>query len=170
MKLLYIIVREATIFGFPILRKIRNLVYERHLATRGINVGNRVRIQQLHVNPSSVSQIGTELHVSNDGLLDLSGNVTVGDRVTLSEAAKVFTHNHQIDGVGQDWRQGTVYFSSLTIGDDVWIGANAVVLSSTSSIGAGAVIAAGAVVCADVPPGAVVGGVPSKLIKMRKII
>ena len=108
--------------------------------------------------------------MSNDCLLDLSGNVTVGDRVTLSEAAKVFTHSHQIDGVGQDWRLGALSFSTLNIGDDVWIGANAVILSSVSEIGAGAVIAAGAVVRSDVPAGAVVGGVPSKLIRMREIV
>lgn len=170
MKILYILVRECSLFGLPILRKIRNWIYERHLSAPRINVGSRVRIQQLHENPSSKFRIGKDLHISNDCLLDLSGNITVGDRVTLSEAAKVFTHSHQIDGVGQDWRQGAISFSTLTIGDDVWIGANAVVLSSVSSIGAGAVIAAGAVVRTDVPAGAVVGGVPSKLIRMREIV
>ena len=54
----------------------------------------------------------------------------------------------------------------LTIGNDVWIGCNALILSGIS-IGDGAVIAAGAVVTRDVPPYAIVGGVPAKVKKYR---
>lgn len=54
----------------------------------------------------------------------------------------------------------------ITIGNDVWIGANAIILPGVM-IGDGAVIAAGAVVTKDVAPYAVVGGVPAKLIKYR---
>lgn len=52
------------------------------------------------------------------------------------------------------------------IGSDVWIGANAVVLRG-ARIGHGAVVAAGAVVKGDVPPYAIVGGVPAKIIRYR---
>lgn len=52
------------------------------------------------------------------------------------------------------------------VGNDVWIGANAVVLDGVS-IGDGAIIAAGAIVKDDVPPFAVVGGVPAKVIRYR---
>lgn len=54
----------------------------------------------------------------------------------------------------------------VRIDDDVMIGANAVVLEGVH-VGAGAVVAAGAVVVADVPAGAVVAGVPARVIKMR---
>ena len=54
----------------------------------------------------------------------------------------------------------------IIIGDDVWIGENAVILSGTN-IGQGAVIAAGAVVSGTVPAYSIVGGVPAKLIKYR---
>lgn len=54
----------------------------------------------------------------------------------------------------------------IVLDDDVWIGANVTVLSGVH-IGQGAVVAAGAVVNNDVPPYAVVGGVPGKVIKYR---
>ncbi len=54
----------------------------------------------------------------------------------------------------------------IVIGDDVWIGQNALIMSGVT-IGQGAVVAAGAVVTKDVPPYAIVGGVPAGLIKKR---
>ena len=54
----------------------------------------------------------------------------------------------------------------IVVGDDVWIGQNSVVLSGIT-IGQGAVVSAGSVVTKDVPPYAIVGGVPAKLIKYR---
>lgn len=61
------------------------------------------------------------------------------------------------------------YFEELLpvlIGNDVWIGAQVLVLDGVQ-IGNGAIVAAGAVVTQDVPPYAIVGGVPAKLIRFR---
>ena len=55
---------------------------------------------------------------------------------------------------------------SVEIGNDVWIGARATILEGVT-IGDGAVVAAGAVVTKDVPPYAIVGGIPAKIIKYR---
>lgn len=55
---------------------------------------------------------------------------------------------------------------SVQIGHDVWVGSNAVILQGCT-IGSGAVVAAGAVVTKDVPPYAIVGGVPARIIKYR---
>lgn len=64
------------------------------------------------------------------------------------------------DGVPQ------VYERAVEIGNDVWIGANAVVLRGIT-IGDGAIIAAGAVVVRDVEPYSIVGGVPARTIRQR---
>lgn len=54
----------------------------------------------------------------------------------------------------------------IDVADDVWIGANAIIVSGVA-IGQGAVIAAGSIVTKDVPPYAIVGGNPAKVIKYR---
>ena len=59
-------------------------------------------------------------------------------------------------------------YKKVYIGDDVWIGTNAMILDGVT-IGSHAVIAAGAVVTKDVPEYAIVGGVPAKIIKYRKV-
>ena len=56
---------------------------------------------------------------------------------------------------------------SLIIGHDVYMGSNVTILPNVKTIGTGAVIAAGSVVIKDVPPYAIVGGNPAKLIKYR---
>lgn len=55
----------------------------------------------------------------------------------------------------------------LVIGNDVWIGDRVTILSGCRSIGDGAVLAAGAVVTRDIPPFAIVGGVPARTLRAR---
>jgi acetyltransferase-like isoleucine patch superfamily enzyme len=57
-------------------------------------------------------------------------------------------------------------YEHIQIGNDVWIGARAIILDGLS-IGHGAIIAANSVVTKDVPPYAIVGGIPAKIIKYR---
>lgn len=54
----------------------------------------------------------------------------------------------------------------IIVGDDVWIGYRATIMSGVQ-IGQGAIVAAGAIVTEDVPPYAIVGGVPARIIKYR---
>lgn len=66
----------------------------------------------------------------------------------------------------KDVNRDTLSKGSVCIGNDVWLGANSTILSGIT-IGNGAVVAAGAVVTKSVPPYAIVGGVPARVIKFR---
>jgi virginiamycin A acetyltransferase len=57
-------------------------------------------------------------------------------------------------------------FKDTIVGPDVWIGYNAIIMPGVT-IGAGAIVAAGSIVSNDVPPYAIVGGNPARLIRMR---
>ncbi len=72
------------------------------------------------------------------------------------------------NAVGQRWTNNTIEypFKKVIIGNDVWIGSRAMIMGGVI-IGDGAVVAAGAIVTKNVPPYAVVAGIPAKIIKYR---
>jgi len=92
------------------------------------------------------------------------GPVTIGNHVNLAQGITVTALNHNFDNPHLRIDQQGVSTQAVTIGDDIWIGANAVVLPGVA-IGHHAVVAAGAVVTRDVEPYTVVGGVPAKVIR-----
>ena len=91
--------------------------------------------------------------------IDTSADVTIGERVVLSEAVMLLTHDHIRDG-----KRGLV-FSPLVIEADAFVGARAIVLESCHVIGEGAVVGAGAVVTRDVPAGETWAGNPARPVR-----
>ena len=92
------------------------------------------------------------------------GPVTIGNHVNLAQGITVTALNHNFSEADNRIDEQGVSTGQVVIGDDVWIGANAVVLPNVS-IGRHCVIAAGAVVTKDVPDGCVVAGIPAKIKK-----
>lgn len=92
----------------------------------------------------------------------------IGSDVMMGPDCVIYTRNHRFDRLDIPMReQGYGPVEPVVIGDDCWIGGRVTILPGVH-IGNGAVIAAGAVVTKDVPPFAVVGGVPAKIIYNRK--
>ena len=92
------------------------------------------------------------------------GPVTIGHHVNLAQGITITALNHIFEDKIQRIDAQGVSTKPVIIGDDIWIGANAVVLPGVS-IGNHSVVAAGAVVTKDVPPHTLVAGVPAKIIK-----
>ena len=92
------------------------------------------------------------------------GPVRIGNHVNLAQAITVTALNHNFSDPGKRIDQQGVSTQPVSIGDDVWIGASAVVLPGVT-IGNHCVVAAGAVVTKDVPDKSVVAGIPAKIIK-----
>lgn len=92
------------------------------------------------------------------------GPVSIGSHVNLAQGITITALNHNFEDKEQRIDSQGVSTNPVILGDDIWIGANAVVLPGVS-IGNHAVVAAGAVVTKDVPPHSLVAGVPAKIIK-----
>ena len=95
------------------------------------------------------------------------GPVTIGNHVNLAQGITVTALNHNFSDLNKRIDEQGITTQPVTISDDVWIGANAVILPGVT-IGQHAVVAAGAVVTKDVPPYSIVAGVPAKVLKRIK--
>lgn len=95
-------------------------------------------------------------------------NIIVGNHVLIgSSSAFINSDDHTYDKIGVlMWDSGRGDQYKTVINDDVWIG-HGVIIMTPCTIGRGAIIAAGSVVTKDVPPYAIVGGVPAKILKYR---
>ena len=92
------------------------------------------------------------------------GPVTIGSHVNLAQGITVTALNHNFADTEKRIDEQGVSTTPVVIEDDIWIGANAVILPGVS-IGRHSVVAAGSVVTKDVPPHSLVAGVPAKIIR-----
>jgi len=116
-----------------------------------IEIGDRVRI-------------GSRCHIwagPRDGKIRIGNDVLFGPEVMLTAAT--YRYNDGSPVSDQAMREG-----DIEIGDDVWLATRALVLPGTR-IGAGAIVAAGAVVKGDIPAMAIVAGAPAKIVGTRNI-
>ena len=97
----------------------------------------------------------------NCTILDIAP-VTIGDNVMLAPGVGIYTAGHSVHPDAR--RSGYEYGRPITIGDDVWIGANSVICPGVT-IGSGAVIGAGSVVTRDIPANVVAAGNPCRVLR-----
>lgn len=94
------------------------------------------------------------------------GPIKIGRDVLLGPGTSIISSNHGMAS-GTLVREQPGRDAPITIGDDVWLGAN-VVITAGVSIGDGAIVGAGAVVTKDLPPQSISCGVPARVISYRK--
>lgn len=120
--------------------------------------------------PPFYTDCGKNIHVGKNVFINSGchfqdqGGITIGDGALIGHNAVLATLNHDID----PRKRSTMHPAPITIGKDVWIGANATFVPGVK-IGDGAIIAAGAVVTQDIPANVIAGGVPAKVIKKIEV-
>lgn len=127
----------------------------------GLQVGKKSTIHGSYlVSPWNI-KIGNRTIIGIGSILDGRGNLIIGDNVNLSREVCIYTASHDVNS-----KDFSSFTNPVVIEDYVWICTRAIILPNVK-IGKGAVIGAGAVVTKDVPPYAIVGGVPAKIIGER---
>lgn len=101
------------------------------------------------------------VHLGADG-----GSISIGAQTAIGPGSVIRAANHRFSSLKTSIMQQGHTPGTIVIEEDVWLGANCVVTPDVR-IGKGAIVGAGAVVTHDVPPYAIVGGVPAKIIGMR---
>ena len=115
--------------------------------------------------------IGNDVYIGPHALfLCTESQIFIGNKVLFGPHVTIIGGDHRITDVGR-----FIYDvldkhpeddQDVHIEDDVWIGTNTTLLKGVT-VGRGSVVAAGALVTKDVPPYAIVGGVPAKVLKYR---
>ncbi len=105
-------------------------------------------------------KVGKNVFINSGCCFQDQGGIEIGDNVLVGQQVVIATLNHDL----APQKRGNMLPAPVKIGNGVWIGAHATILSGVT-VGDGAVIAAGAVVTKDVPENTVVGGVPARILK-----
>jgi acetyltransferase-like isoleucine patch superfamily enzyme len=104
---------------------------------------------------------GDDVFINAGVFIDAKGGVTIGNAAALGEFVRIFTHTHS------ESNHAERTYAPVIIGDYAKIYTGAMLFPGVT-IGEQAIVAGGAVVTKDVPPNAVVAGIPAKIIRSRK--
>ncbi len=130
-------------------------------------IGRNVSMNYYNVSVGNNVSIG-----ANAIFMCTRAEIKIGDHVMFGPNVFMITGGHRMDIKDRpmtsitDSEKLPENDQDIILEGDNWIGAGAIILKGVT-IGEGAVVAAGAIVTKDVPPFAIVGGIPAKIIKMR---
>lgn len=148
-------------------RSLRSLFYTM-IFKRMLNSYKSVGVNKFcKISRGAIVDVG-EGFCSNGLEISGFGTVSVGDYFHSGENCKFMLGSHDYDN-GDAIPYGSTFLRrNISVGNFVWMGDD-VTISGNVTIGDGAIIAIGSVVVKDVPPYAIVGGNPAKVIKFRDI-
>ena len=154
---------------------IGNYVQINALSREGIVIGDNVSILNNTIiectgvirNMGEGLVIGSNVGIAQNCFIQVRGRVMIGNDVIFGPGVYLFSENHNFDNPDLPVSSQGETRKGVMIDDGVWIGTRAVILDGVK-IGRNSIVAAGSVVNKDVPPYAIVAGVPAKIIKERK--
>ena len=166
-------------------RRLRGLCLAGRFGARGLRVDGGVRFEV----PSNITigddvtlyggshyvagrdgrlSIGDGTHVGRLAMISALGGVSIGRRCAIASGFTVYSNTNSVREMPEaDVLDNPVEMAAVTIGDDVWAGANVTILPGVT-VGDHAVLGAGSVVTKDVPEWSVVAGVPARRVKDRR--
>ncbi len=115
----------------------------------------------LHAFGGSI-RIGRDVFLGPQTVIYGHGGVEIGDACLIAMHCRIVSSNHTVPPFGTDIRSQPDILLPTKIGRDVWLGAGVTVLGGVT-IGDGCIVGAGSVVTKDVPPGAIVHGIPATI-------
>lgn len=131
-----------------------------------LHIGDNVMFNVgVHIQANSEVSIGNQSHFAP--FCVLYGPLEVGDKCAVAAHTVFASIGHTYDQPDVPFVDLPARAGKIVLEDNVWIGANATIIAGVR-IGTGSIVGAGAVVTHDVEPYSVVGGVPARLIRMRK--
>jgi maltose O-acetyltransferase len=137
--------------------------HARHLKSQFAACGERVTIEHdVVINGAGDLSIGDDVTINSMTHIFATGGVSIGARSQISALCSITSVTH----VAEVSRRTELVYSPVSIGQDVWLGTGAIILPGVR-VGDGAIVGAGAVVTKDVPPFAVVAGVPARTLKVQ---
>jgi len=125
-----------------------------------IGSGSAVRAHEGNV------QIGTDVILGSRVTINAYLDVSIGDATLIADDVYLIDFDHTISGTDRPIKDQGITKAPVRVGSDCWLATKVVVLKGVT-IGDGAVVGAGAVVTRDVPPNAIVAGVPARVIGHR---
>ena len=143
----------ATNFAFPFRRIIAQRLF--------LHCGKNFCAEAIRFNLGQNISAGDDVFINAGTYIDAKGGVTLGNAVGIGEWVRIFTHTHS----ESDHAERT--YAPVVIGDYAKVYSGAMILPGVT-IGEQAIVAGGAVVTKDVPPNAVVAGIPAQVIRQRK--
>lgn len=124
----------------------------------GVSLGRGVTLRRATDIYSAKLSIGAHSFVNSRVFLHNAAPITIGENVFIGPGVTITTVSHEMGN--EQRRAGRPTYSSVTIGNGVWIGANALILPGVT-IGAGCIIGAGAVVTRDCAANGLYLGTPA---------
>ena len=106
-------------------------------------------------------RVGRNVFINQGCTLNDIGGIEIGDDVLIGPRVSLITSGHPLD---PSQRRRRIVAAPIVIERNVWLGAGATVLHGVT-VGEDSVVAAGAVVTRDVPPGTLVAGVPARVVR-----